>query len=339
MVNSLGSQFHTGNVHNRWTIVLAGGEGVRLRPFVKRRYGELRPKQYCTFTGTRSMLEHTLGRASALCGASNLVTVIGTGHGKYLGSGTESVVPGRVVEQPNNLGTATGVFLGLAYPMALEPEATVVIMPSDHFVHPEDRFLDGVHRLCSLAEEFPMKTILLGAAATAPECEYGWIKPMLPDEHTHSHADHRDFLPVKRFVEKPGPVEAKQLYRAGCWWNTMIVAAKAANLWKIGLRLMPHIVEPLESFRQSIARRSTIPKSEADALRDAFATLSAADFSRSLLQEIPGECILYPLRQVTWSDWGNARRIRQTLAEMRQAGHRPVTRFSDSSPRRVPAIH
>ena len=40
-----------------WSIVLAGGEGKRLAPMVKQWLGEERPKQYCTFTGTRSMLQ------------------------------------------------------------------------------------------------------------------------------------------------------------------------------------------------------------------------------------------------------------------------------------------
>lgn len=45
-----------------WSIILAGGNGERLRPMVQSWLGQPRPKQYCTFLGTRSMLEHTLDR-------------------------------------------------------------------------------------------------------------------------------------------------------------------------------------------------------------------------------------------------------------------------------------
>ncbi|TKS59515.1 MAG: mannose-1-phosphate guanylyltransferase [Nitrospira sp.] len=60
-----------------WSIVLAGGEGKRLAPMIKRWLGEERPKQYCAFTGTRSMLQHTVDRADCLTVPEQRVTVVG----------------------------------------------------------------------------------------------------------------------------------------------------------------------------------------------------------------------------------------------------------------------
>ncbi|HYC77595.1 MAG TPA: hypothetical protein VEI02_08210, partial [Planctomycetota bacterium] len=51
-----------------WSIVLAGGSGERLRAFTESRFGRPLPKQYCTFTGSRSLFEHTLDRAARLSG-------------------------------------------------------------------------------------------------------------------------------------------------------------------------------------------------------------------------------------------------------------------------------
>ena len=48
-------------------LVLAAGDGVRLQAFTERWFGTPRPKQYCTFVGTRSMLDHTLDRAAEVC--------------------------------------------------------------------------------------------------------------------------------------------------------------------------------------------------------------------------------------------------------------------------------
>ena len=47
-----------------WSIVLAGGEGERVQPLVQRWLGQPKPKQYCAFVGTRSLLQHTLDRAT-----------------------------------------------------------------------------------------------------------------------------------------------------------------------------------------------------------------------------------------------------------------------------------
>jgi hypothetical protein len=51
---------------NVWSVVLAGGEGERTRAFITSWLGYHKPKQYCTFTGTRSLFQHTVDRADAL---------------------------------------------------------------------------------------------------------------------------------------------------------------------------------------------------------------------------------------------------------------------------------
>src|SRR5207247_4854391 len=116
-----------------WSIVLAGGEGERLKPFVRSWLGEAVPKQYCTFTGTRTLLEHTLDRAARIASAERTVTVVARGHERWtrelLGRGH----PGLVVRQPANRDTAAGIFLPLTYVRAADPEAVVAILPSDHF--------------------------------------------------------------------------------------------------------------------------------------------------------------------------------------------------------------
>src|SRR6185295_10518614 len=68
------------NRGNLWSIVLAGGEGERLRPLLQQWLGHHRPKQYCTFVGTRSMLQHTLDRLAPLSGPENRITVVMRSH-------------------------------------------------------------------------------------------------------------------------------------------------------------------------------------------------------------------------------------------------------------------
>ena len=117
-----------------WSIVLAGGEGERLRPFVERWLGRHRPKQYCAFVGTRSMLQHTLDRADRLAHPECKVTVVARGHRQAGWATPGGVASGIVVAQPANCDTAAGIFLPLAYVRARDPHATVVIYPSDHLL-------------------------------------------------------------------------------------------------------------------------------------------------------------------------------------------------------------
>jgi len=61
-------------------LVLAGGEGERLRPFVRRLRGDALPKQYVNFSGSRSMIDHTHRRAETLIPRARLFTIINQAH-------------------------------------------------------------------------------------------------------------------------------------------------------------------------------------------------------------------------------------------------------------------
>ncbi|HSF09658.1 MAG TPA: sugar phosphate nucleotidyltransferase, partial [Nitrospirales bacterium] len=67
-----------------WSIVLAGGEGERIRPSIQQWLGYPVPKQYCTFVGTRSMLQHTWDRADQIGLPRKKVTVVGRTHQQSL---------------------------------------------------------------------------------------------------------------------------------------------------------------------------------------------------------------------------------------------------------------
>ena len=159
-----------------WSIILAGGEGNRLRTLVQHWLGYHKPKQYCTFVGTRSMLQHTLDRADQISSPHHKVTVIARSHCSIAWPQLRGR-QGKVIFQPANRGTAAAVFLALAHIRASDPRATVILHPSDHFIYPESRFVEvvktgvqGVHRLNPCL-------FLLGVPAERIEPEYGWIHP------------------------------------------------------------------------------------------------------------------------------------------------------------------
>lgn len=65
---------------NVWSIVLAGGDGVRTKEFIRRWLGYEKPKQYCAFVGSRSMFQHTLDRAARLTPWERMVVVAARHH-------------------------------------------------------------------------------------------------------------------------------------------------------------------------------------------------------------------------------------------------------------------
>jgi mannose-1-phosphate guanylyltransferase len=321
----------------RWGIVLAGGEGARMRPLITHWLGEERPKQYCTFVGSRSMFQHTIDRACSVVPRERIVTIIGRDHRKFLAESGDYHLPGLLLEQPTNLGTAPGVFLPTAYVLAENPEATVILLPSDHFVHPENRFCEHIVRAFELAEKHPDQIILVGATPDRAETDYGWISPGKPGAAGLRPLIHGS-VPVAAFQEKPGGKAALALLQQGCLWNTMVIAASAKLLWRLGRQCLPEMMCKFDAFLlvlRAIREGRIDPKYEASALAGIYSDLAPADFSKDILQHVSGQSILLPMEGVDWCDWGRPQRVTETLARL---GRRPLFPSEHAGPAPEPAL-
>src|SRR3989338_1045048 len=116
-----------------WGVILAGGEGRRLRPFLRDVHGTDRPKQFCAIIGTRSMLRHTVDRARWLIPEERTITVVTAGYRPFVAGDLVAEPPRILLEQPCNRDTAPGILLPLLVILQRDPEARVVLFPSDHF--------------------------------------------------------------------------------------------------------------------------------------------------------------------------------------------------------------
>ncbi len=308
----------------RWGIVLAGGDGARMRSLIGHWLGEDRPKQYCAFVGSRSMLQHTIDRARSVLSEEHVVTVIGRGHRKFLDESMNKSLNGLVLEQPRNLGTTPGVLLATAFVLADDPEATVILLPSDHFVHPESRFCDHVNRAFELAEKYGDMFILAAAIPDRAETEYGWIDPSAAQMNASRTLPHAP-TKVIRFREKPGVNEAQRLLRQGSLWSTMVVAVKARTLWTLARQLLPEIAYRFDAFLvvlRAIREGRLGAQYEAAALMRLYEDLAPADFSKDILQRVPHLSMVLPMAGVDWCDWGHPQRVRETLVRL---GRRPTS--------------
>lgn len=274
-----------------WSVILAGGDGERLRPFIQRALGYGKPKQYCTFVGTRSLFQHTLDRADLLSRPDRKVTVITESHCGEALPQLAGHQAGTLLFQPANRDTAAGVFLALTHVRARDPEATVVIYPSDHFVYPEDNFVGVVQRAVRAAKHLKDMVFLLAVPPDSPEEQYGWIQvgPNL------GRVDGSPERAVKTFVEKPSSQVRKEMMACGALWNTLVLAAKVETLWALGWRCFPEIMWLFEIYGETIGTSE-----EGGVLEALYKEMPSRNFSSHLLACVSKQIGVFELTGVLW---------------------------------------
>ncbi|HTV55292.1 MAG TPA: sugar phosphate nucleotidyltransferase [Terriglobia bacterium] len=308
-----------------WSIILAGGEGERLRLFVRRWLGYHKPKQYCTFIGKRSMFQHTVDRADLLSSPRRRVTVIARSHHQEALAQLAGRETGELIVQPENRDTAAGILLPLTHVLARDPRATVVIYPSDHFVFPENRFAAALEAAVRASDLLNGRLILITVSPDRIDEDYGWIRPRLCLGCIGEHSLHK----AESFVEKPHAELARQIMLSGALWSTLIVAARAQALWMLGWQIFPDLMELFEAYGASIGT------SKEEASRQSiYQKMPRLNFSTHLLARIPANIVALEMRGVLWSDWGRPERIANTL---KQIGREPA--FSAEMTNRTAASH
>jgi len=290
--------------HALWSIILAGGDGELTRPFIEQWLGYPKPKQYCTFVGTRSMLQHALDRADRLGAPHQKVTVVAQNHQGYASEALEGQQAGQVILEPDDCGTGAQIFLPLTYIRAWDRNATVVIFPADHFVFPEDRFLETVQRAVRASHIFQDRLLLLGVRPTHLELDYSWMNV----GGTLGWSGGSCVRQVDSFIDQPGPIDALNAMAKGALWNTSVLAAKVDTIWKLGWQYLPVIMERFERLGKAIGSNH-----EGQMLRQMYQKMPILNFSRELLQRAPERMGVLELDDVHWSDWERPDRILDSL--------------------------
>ena len=196
---------------------MCGGIGSRFWPYSRSGM----PKQFIDFFGTgRSLLQMTYDRITPLGPRENILVVTNSRYSDLVREQLPDLDPARILLEPDRRNTAPCIAWAAYHIAAIDPEASIIVTPSDHLITNEPVFDQCVNRGFEFIENNDA-LLTLGIKPTRPETGYGYIQIGREVEP--------GLLKVKTFTEKPDLELAKVFVESGeFFWNAGIF------MWRVG---------------------------------------------------------------------------------------------------------
>ena len=220
-------------------VILAGGRGRRLWPASRNAY----PKQFMDFFGSgRTMLQTTVDRFSKILPKENIYICTCKEYLPLVKEQLPCLTDENILVEPIHRNTAPSVAWANMRILKRNPDANIIVSPSDQMVIDEERFFQSMSVGIGYVSENDV-LLAIGVKPTRPEPGYGYIQ--LGDMSCKP-----DVYKVKSFTEKPERDFATMFMESGeFYWNTGIFISNARHLLNTFERVFPPVLRTLRYDR------------------------------------------------------------------------------------------
>lgn len=281
-------------------MILAGGEGSRLRTLTRTIAGDARPKQFCPLIGGKSLLDATRERVAISIAPENTFYSLTAKHERYFRDPLRNVPASRRIVQPQNKGTAPAILYSLMRLATEKPDAAVAFFPSDHFFNDDDGFMDQVESAFLAASLNPDSIVLLGIEPDKAEASYGWIEPA----NSLFGGEARSFSRVERFWEKPPATVARRLLSSGCLWNSFVMVGRVEAFLEMFREHLPMMYGMFDMSGPFLGDAR-----ETAAVRSIYKWIKETNFSSEVLERAVARLLVMRVAGVGWTDLGEPQRV------------------------------
>lgn len=217
---------------------MCGGIGSRFWPYSR----ESRPKQFLDFLGTgRSLLQLSFDRISSLVPPENVLVVTNAQYKPLISEQLPELPDDNILLEPARRNTAPCIAWAAYHIAARDPEASIIVCPSDHLITRDEVFRDAILKGFEFVETHDA-LLTLGITPTRPETGYGYIQVGEKVEG--------DICRVKTFTEKPKLELAKVFLETGeFFWNSGIFLWSAKTIIRELITNAPDVANVFEKGR------------------------------------------------------------------------------------------
>ena len=233
--------------HNMFAVVMAGGNGTRFWPLST----ISNPKQLLNLTTDGTLIQKTVSRITPLIPEQNIFIVTNTFQREELRRQVSEVsaIPSRnIIVEPVGRNTLPCIGLAALYIKSLEQSSTMTVLPSDHFVRDEGRFLQLLCYAQKVVQEHDC-LVTLGIKPSRPETGYGYISL----KNRIYSINGTDIFKAEQFTEKPDRQTATEFLASGKHlWNSGMFVWRTSTLLEMIERFAPDISVELSKIEAVI---------------------------------------------------------------------------------------
>jgi len=214
---------------------MAGGIGSRFWPMSTPQ----KPKQFLDVLGIgKSLLQMTFERLSRIAPPENIYIVTNASYAALVQEQLPEIGREQVLTEPKRKNTAPCIAYAAAKIHNLNPDATLIVAPSDHLILKEDKFTDILQIAISTANQND-RLVTLGIKPTRPDTGYGYIEFVEAGDILGGQVRE-----VKHFTEKPNREVAELFLKSGnYYWNSGIFVWKATTILSALEKFKPDLYE------------------------------------------------------------------------------------------------
>ena len=213
---------------NYYAVIMAGGVGSRFWPVSTSAY----PKQFHDMLGTGdSLIQKTFKRLSRLVPEEQILISTNNGYKDLVQEQLPQVSDAQLVLEPVMRNTAPCILMAALKIQKENPDAVMVVAPSDHWIEDEQAFTDNIEQCFQAASNADL-LMTLGIKPTFPNTGYGYIQ--------YQQDASSGVKPVIRFTEKPDYETAKAFLAEGNYvWNSGMFIWSVASIIKAFQNSLP----------------------------------------------------------------------------------------------------
>ncbi len=274
---------------NYYCIIMAGGIGSRFWPVSRTK----KPKQFLDILGIgQSLLQQTFKRFAQICPVENIYIVTNEMYVDTVAEQLPEIHHSQILGEPSRRNTAPCIAYSNTKIKAKNPDAKIVVAPSDHLILNEIKFIEDIKKSLDFVSVTD-SLLTLGINPTRPETGYGYIQT---DEFKPEKFDYIN--KVKSFTEKPDKATAEKFIESGeFFWNSGIFIWSLNTIEKA---LQKHLPDVFELFSRIDVGLS--PETEKQKVEECYAECQNISIDKGVMEH--ADNVFIYATEFGWSDLG-----------------------------------